>query len=71
MADRGHTGTEGRLTKACGMLGAIAGLGWLVVAYVVSGALSALILPVVLIAAGVVTFFVGRSVARAHALGRG
>ena len=67
MAHRGHTGVEGQSVKACGILAALIVLIWLVLAYLIQDALSALVLPVLLLAAGAVTFFVGRSMAKAHA----
>lgn len=71
MAHRGHSGSEGRLPKACGLVAGVVGLIWVAIVYffVESGG-SSFVLPILLAMAGVITFLAGRSMAKAHAIGR-
>ena len=71
MERRGHTGVEGQSVKVCGVLAAIIGIIWVVMAYLIQDAASALVLPIVLLVAGVITFLIGRSIAKVHAGSRG
>jgi hypothetical protein len=67
MAHRGHTGVEGQSVKVCGILAALIGLGWVVLAWLIQEAASAIVLPMMMMAAGVITFLIGRGMAKAHA----
>jgi drug/metabolite transporter (DMT)-like permease len=67
MTQRGHTGIEGNSVKVCGILAGVIGLIWVVLSYFIQDLTSALVLPILLLVAGVITFLVGRSMAKAHA----
>jgi hypothetical protein len=62
---------EGQSVKACGVLAAIIGLIWAVLAYLIQEGASALVLPIILFATGIITLLIGRSMAKAHAGSRG
>jgi hypothetical protein len=51
----------------CGILAALIGLGWVVLAWLIQEAASAIVLPMMMMAAGVITFLIGRGMAKAHA----
>ncbi len=71
MAHRGHTGVEGQSVKACGILAALIGLIWVALAFLIQEGASALVLPAMMIAAGVITYLIGRGMAKASAGSRG
>ena len=63
-SNRGRTGYEGNSVKAFGVLALVAGLVWLMIAWLMSDGGYALAWPVTLAVAGVVAFMVGSSMAR-------
>lgn len=60
MAQKGHTGREGELAKTYGGIAAAIGLVWALLAYALSDGSYILVLPLILIIGGGLTFFVGR-----------
>ena len=64
MENRGHTGQEGGATKMGGGIAAGIGLIWAAVIYFTAETLGGLWLPLLLIAAGALAFFIGRGMAR-------
>ncbi len=64
MAQKGHTGREGESAKVLGKIAAVIGLVWALLAYAFSDGTYILVLPVALILAGGMTFFVGRNFAK-------
>ena len=60
MAHKGHTGREGESAKTYGGIAAAIGLVWALLAYFFSDGSYILVLPLLLIIGGGLTFFVGR-----------
>lgn len=64
MAQKGHTGREGESAKTYGGIAAAIGLLWALLAYFLSDGSYILVLPIILIIVGGLTFFVGRGSAK-------
>ncbi len=63
MAYKGHTGVEGQSTKRGGIFLLLVGVIWSALAFLLDGGL---LLPVLIGVVGLLTFLVGRSMAKAH-----
>ena len=66
MSLKGHTGREGEAVKIFGKIAAVIGLVWALLAYALADGAYILVLPVILIIAGCLTIFIGRSQAKAR-----